>query len=52
MSAWIGAGARILDGTQIGEHAVIGAGAVVRDDVPPFAVAVGMPARVVSTRRP
>jgi acetyltransferase-like isoleucine patch superfamily enzyme len=50
--AWIGAGARILDGTNLGEHAVIGAGAVVRDDVPPYAVAVGMPARVVSSRKP
>jgi acetyltransferase-like isoleucine patch superfamily enzyme len=48
--AWIGAGAKILDGVTIGPHAVVGAGAVVKDDVPPGAVAVGMPARVVSTR--
>ena len=44
------AGAKILDGVTIGVHAVVGAGAVVRDEVPPYAVAVGMPARVVSTR--
>ena len=37
-------------GVAIGEHAIIGAGAVVRDDVPARAVAVGIPARVVSTR--
>jgi acetyltransferase-like isoleucine patch superfamily enzyme len=48
--AWIGAGAKILDGVTIGEAAVIGAAAVVRDDVGPRAVAVGIPARVVSTR--
>ena len=47
---WMGAGAKILDGVAVGEHAIIGAGAVVRDDVPPHAIAVGMPARVVSTR--
>jgi acetyltransferase-like isoleucine patch superfamily enzyme len=48
--AWLGAGAKILDGVTIGANAVIGAGAVVKDDVPDNAVAVGMPARVVSTR--
>ena len=48
--AWMGAGAKILDGVSIGEYAVVGAGAVVREDVPPRAVAVGIPARVVSTR--
>ena len=48
--AWIGAGAKILDGVTIGDGAVIGAAAVVRDDVPARAVAVGIPARVVSTR--
>jgi acetyltransferase-like isoleucine patch superfamily enzyme len=48
--AWIGAGAKILDGVQIGAHAVIGAGAVVRESVPARSVAVGVPARVVSTR--
>jgi acetyltransferase-like isoleucine patch superfamily enzyme len=48
--AWIGAGAKILDGVTIGADAVIGAAAVVRADVPPRGVAVGIPARVVSTR--
>lgn len=48
--AWLGAGAKILDGVTIGEHAVIGAGAVVRGDVAPYAVAVGVPARTVSSR--
>lgn len=48
--AWIGAGAKVLDGVTVGAHAVIGAGAVVRTDVEASAVAVGVPARVVSSR--
>jgi acetyltransferase-like isoleucine patch superfamily enzyme len=47
---WMGAGAKILDGVTVGPHAVVGAGAVVRDDVPAYSVAVGIPARVVSSR--
>ena len=47
---WMGAGAKILDGVTVGEHAVIGAGAVVRESVPARAIAVGIPARIVSTR--
>ncbi len=48
--AWLGAGAKVLDGVTIGAHAVIGAGAVVRDSIPERATAVGVPARIVSTR--
>jgi acetyltransferase-like isoleucine patch superfamily enzyme len=48
--AWLGAGAKVLDGVSIGAHAVIGAGAVVRESVPERATAVGVPARVVGTR--
>ncbi len=48
--AWLGAGAKVLDGVTIGSHAVIGAGAVVREAVAAHAVAVGVPARVVSSR--
>jgi acetyltransferase-like isoleucine patch superfamily enzyme len=48
--AWIGAGAKVLDGVSIGERAIIGAGAVVREAVPAHAVAVGIPARVVTER--
>ena len=50
--AWLGAGAKILDGVTIGDRAVIGAGAVVRESVPDAAIAVGVPARVVSQREP
>jgi acetyltransferase-like isoleucine patch superfamily enzyme len=48
--AWLGAGAKVLDGVDIGAHAVVGAGAVVRERVPERATAVGVPARIVSTR--
>ena len=35
---WIGAGARILDGVEIGRGSIIGAGAIVREDVPEYTV--------------
>lgn len=48
---WIGSHAVILKGVTIGEGSVIGAGAVVTGDIPPYAIAVGVPARVVGDRR-
>jgi acetyltransferase-like isoleucine patch superfamily enzyme len=45
--AWIGARAIILKGVTIGHDAVIGAGSIVTKDVPPCAIAVGTPARVL-----
>jgi acetyltransferase-like isoleucine patch superfamily enzyme/mannose-6-phosphate isomerase-like protein (cupin superfamily) len=45
--ASIGANATILPGLEIGQQAMVGAGAVVTRSVPPFAVAVGNPARIV-----
>ena len=47
---WIGAGAKILMNSHIGQGAVIGANAVVKGNVPPYAIAVGVPARVVKFR--
>jgi acetyltransferase-like isoleucine patch superfamily enzyme len=49
---WIGTGAKVMDRVHIGQGAVIGAGAVVTQDVPAFGVALGVPARVVRYRRP
>jgi acetyltransferase-like isoleucine patch superfamily enzyme len=47
---WIGWNATILSGVTIGDGAVIGARAVVRKDVPPYAIALGNPARVARYR--
>lgn len=44
---WIGANSVILPGVTVGANAVVGAGSVVTKDVPDFAVAVGVPAKVV-----
>lgn len=46
----IGVSAVILPGVRIGRGAQIGAGAVVAEDVPPYAVAAGVPARVIRQR--
>lgn len=50
--AWIGAGAIILPGVRIGRGAVVGAGSVVSQDVPPLSVVAGQPARVIKTLEP
>ncbi|BAU65939.1 hypothetical protein STA3757_33380 [Stanieria sp. NIES-3757] len=47
---WLGSGVRVLDGVTIGQGSVIGAGAVVTKNIPPYSIAVGVPATVVSTR--
>lgn len=47
---FIGANVTILDGVTVADGAVIGAGAVVTKDIPPYAVAVGVPAKVVKYR--
>jgi len=48
--ASIGSGAAIMCGITIGEHAMVGAGAVVTHDVPPHATVAGVPARVLAGR--
>lgn len=49
--AWLGVGAIVLDGVTIGRGAVVGAGAVVLTSIPPFAIAAGVPARVIGQRQ-
>ena len=44
---YVGAGALILPGVTVGEHAVVAAGAVVTKDVPPGTLVAGVPARVL-----
>ncbi|MYK88113.1 MAG: acyltransferase, partial [Acidobacteria bacterium] len=50
-NAWLGAHVVVADGVTIGRDAIIGAGAVVRRQIPPFSVAAGVPARVIRDRR-
>lgn len=47
---WIGTQSIILSGVKIGNGAVIGANSVVTSNIPPFAIAVGSPARVIKYR--
>lgn len=47
---YIGINVTILDGVTIGDGAMIGAGAVVTKDIAPYAIAVGVPAKVVKYR--
>lgn len=47
---WIGRDAKILSGVEIGDGAVIGAGAIVSRDIPPYAIAVGNPIRILRYR--
>lgn len=50
-NVWISRGVAVLKGVRIGTGAVIGANAVVTKDIPPYAVAVGVPAKVIRDRR-
>lgn len=49
---WMGVRAMIMGGVTIGDGAVIGAGAIVTKDVPPYAVVAGVPAKVIRYRFP
>lgn len=46
-NVWIGGGAIITPGVKIGHHSIIAAGAVVTDDIPPYSLAAGTPAKVI-----
>jgi len=52
IEAWadVGMNAVILPGVTIGRGSIVGAGAVVTEDVPPLAIAAGVPARVIGWR--
>jgi acetyltransferase-like isoleucine patch superfamily enzyme len=47
---WVGSKVTILDGVTIGKGSIIGAGAVVTHSIPPYSIAVGVPAKVIKSR--
>lgn len=47
---WVGANAVVLKGKTIGDGAIVGASSVVTKDVPPYAIVVGNPARILKYR--
>jgi acetyltransferase-like isoleucine patch superfamily enzyme len=47
---WVGSNAIFLDGSRVGRGSVIGAGSVVRGNIPPYSIAVGVPAKVIRSR--
>lgn len=47
---WIGANTTLMPGVHIGRGAVIGAGSIVTKDVPPYAVVVGIPAKIIAKK--
>lgn len=51
-NAWIGMNVTICPGVTIGKYAVVGAGAVVTHDIPDYAVAAGVPAKVIRMQDP
>lgn len=50
-NVWIGNNACIMPGVSIGDGAVIGANSIVTKDIPPYCVAAGIPARIISNKQ-
>lgn len=50
-NVWIGRSVIVMPGCVIGEGSIIGAGAVVTKDIPPFSIATGIPAKVTKQRK-
>ncbi|MEE4310668.1 MAG: DapH/DapD/GlmU-related protein [candidate division KSB1 bacterium] len=48
---WLGSNVQVMDGVIIGRDAIIGTSAVVNDDIPEYAIAVGIPAKVIRSRK-
>jgi acetyltransferase-like isoleucine patch superfamily enzyme len=47
---WIGANSILMDGIWVGDGAIVGCGAIVTKDVPPYAIVVGVPAKIIGYR--
>ena len=50
-NAWLGAKSIVMDGCDVGEGSIVGAGAIVTENIPDFVVAVGIPAKVIRKRK-
>ncbi len=50
-NVWLGAGVTVVDGVKIERDVIVGAGAVVLKNLPPFAIATGVPAQIVKVRK-
>ncbi len=48
---WLGAGVIVLGGVTIGDGCVVGAGSVVTRDLPPYTIAIGVPATITGHRK-
>lgn len=48
---WLGARVTVMDGVKVGAHSIVGAHAVVTEDLPEYCVAVGIPAKVIRYRK-
>jgi len=48
INVWIGFDSIVLPGVTIGNHAIVGARSVIKEDVPPYATVAGNPARIIS----
>jgi acetyltransferase-like isoleucine patch superfamily enzyme len=50
-NSWLGAHAVVFDGANVGKECIIGAGAIINNDVPDWKIAAGVPAKVLKDRR-
>ncbi len=48
--AWLGYGTIVLDGVTIGYGAIVGAGSVVKNDIPDYSISAGVPAKIIKMR--
>ena len=47
---WVGTGAKLLSGTHLGRGCIVGAGSIVSKEIPPYALVVGSPAKIVAVK--